>query len=230
MAEEQFDGLLLGLASQITRTHGPGVEPLLDVYLSFLRRKTDFFTGAAPAMVQAKVHDAVQRQVTLAAEDVKRKAKRDAEQEAKRQKMAAEAKAKAEKAAKQAPKPAAAAAAAAEPTVTGRFEKEGGVIIEELADDDESDKAGSTENVPVGNVDKSVDGVSDAKQSKSSSEEGAGAEDGDADDEDSGKIKPNDGNGADMENYSWVCVCNCVCMFVRMYVCLYVCMYICMYC
>lgn len=211
MAEEQFDPLLLGLASQITRAHGPGVEPLLDTYFSFLRRKTDFFSGATPAQVQAKVHDIVQRQVTLAAGDAKLKIKRDAEQVAKKKAKAVQdakkvkaeqdaKKVKAEQAAKQAPKPV--VAAAKEPTVTGRFEKEGGVIIEELADDEEEvvDSTSATENVQSGNDVETSAAKVDAKK-----EEGAGADaDEEEDDENSGKIKPNAGNGADMDNYSWV--------------------------
>jgi hypothetical protein len=200
MAEEQFDPLLLGLASQITRAHGPGVEPLLDVYFSFLRRKTDFFSGATPAMVQAKVHDVVQRQVKLAADDAKLKAKRDAEKAIKAQELAAAKKAKAEQAAKEAPKQ-------PDATVTGRFEKEGGVIIEELADDDAA-VVGQVENIQTtGNAEKSSsDAATKAKEVGDAT--GASAKDGadEEDDESSGKLKPNAGNGADMDNYSWVCV------------------------
>lgn len=39
--DERFDALFLGVAQQ-----SQGIEPLLDSLFAFLRRKTDFFTGA----------------------------------------------------------------------------------------------------------------------------------------------------------------------------------------
>ena len=42
LADERFDQHLLMIAQQ-----AQGIEPLLDVVFSFLRRKTDFFTGAS---------------------------------------------------------------------------------------------------------------------------------------------------------------------------------------
>jgi len=43
LADERFDGMLLNIAQQ-----SQGIEPLLDCVFSFLRRKTDFFSGASP--------------------------------------------------------------------------------------------------------------------------------------------------------------------------------------
>ena len=42
MDDERFDGMYL----QVAQTIG-GIDPLLDSFFGFLRRKTDFFAGAA---------------------------------------------------------------------------------------------------------------------------------------------------------------------------------------
>jgi len=44
--DPRYDGVLLGMAQAVSReTRGHGIEPLLDVFFSFLRRKTDFFAA-----------------------------------------------------------------------------------------------------------------------------------------------------------------------------------------
>jgi hypothetical protein len=50
LADERFDGMLLNIAQQ-----SQGIEPLLDAVFSFLRRKTDFFSGAAPEVRQKEL-------------------------------------------------------------------------------------------------------------------------------------------------------------------------------
>lgn len=61
MEEGRFDPLLLNIAQQCQ-----GIDDLLEVFLSFLRRKTDFYTGATADKVEDTVRYAVQKQMALA--------------------------------------------------------------------------------------------------------------------------------------------------------------------
>lgn len=82
MVEEgKFDGLLMSVAQQCRG----GIDELLDVLLSFLRRRTDFYTGAPPEQVEATFLAAVKRQMALA-ERAKEEKKREREAEERRRK------------------------------------------------------------------------------------------------------------------------------------------------
>jgi len=59
MADEKFDGMFLTIAQQ-----AQGIEPLLDSMFSFLRRKTDFFTGASPAQIEEIILKGVRKHVS----------------------------------------------------------------------------------------------------------------------------------------------------------------------
>jgi hypothetical protein len=63
---ESFDTVLLNLAQNITQKRGPGVDPLLETFLSFLRRRTDFFTGAEKDKVAAKLKTHIDAQWDMA--------------------------------------------------------------------------------------------------------------------------------------------------------------------
>ena len=56
---ERFDSLLLGIAQQ-----HDGIDPLLETFFSFLRRKTDFFSR--PEMAQDAVRKVLERHASLA--------------------------------------------------------------------------------------------------------------------------------------------------------------------
>ena len=86
--EERYDGMLLGLAQQ-----QPGIEPLLDTVFSFLRRKTDFFTGAADGVAEETVRRVVRKQSALAVKDKAGEAERKAKSAAASKKKAEEKKA-----------------------------------------------------------------------------------------------------------------------------------------
>lgn len=124
---DRFDALLMNVA-QTQR----GIEPLLDTVFSFLRRKTDFFSGASAETIESTVLKCVRKQAQLADEAQQRKRQED---EQKRKKLAAaEQKRKAEQK----------AAVAAEKTAreTPRFE--------EITDDNsENAPANATEKKPA---------------------------------------------------------------------------------
>ena len=78
-SEGQFDGVLLGMAQQLTRQQGGGVKDLLDVYFSFLRRKTDFFHGEGAEKALPVVMEAFNKQKELAAQEDKARKQQQAE-------------------------------------------------------------------------------------------------------------------------------------------------------
>ncbi|OQR82749.1 nuclear migration protein nudC [Achlya hypogyna] len=61
MADERFDGLLLQMAQA-----QQGIEPMLTGVFSFLRRKTDFFSGASQDKIEQMVLTVVRREAALA--------------------------------------------------------------------------------------------------------------------------------------------------------------------
>lgn len=86
MDEERYDGLLLSIAQQ-----QGGIEPLLHTFFSFLRRKTDFFVGASPAVVQDTVNRVVKREQEIALRDAERKRKEREQQQERAKKQREEA-------------------------------------------------------------------------------------------------------------------------------------------
>eukprot|EP01063_Lacrimia_lanifica_P017888 TRINITY_DN24871_c0_g1_i1.p2 TRINITY_DN24871_c0_g1~~TRINITY_DN24871_c0_g1_i1.p2 ORF type:complete len:336 (+),score=193.41 TRINITY_DN24871_c0_g1_i1:51-1058(+) len=86
MADERYDGILLGLARQITAESGGGVNDLIDTFFSFLRRKTDFFSGVGAHGAEKMVMDSFKKHQEMSAATVEKakaeQAKRDAEKKA----------------------------------------------------------------------------------------------------------------------------------------------------
>ena len=76
LQEERFDGLLLSLAQQCQ-----GIDPLLDTVMSFLRRKTDFYTGAGGAKARETVLRSFEKHLALVEKTNSEKKKQSADEE-----------------------------------------------------------------------------------------------------------------------------------------------------
>merc|ERR1719487_1342406 len=89
MDDERFDGMYINMAQQLG-----GIDPLLDSFFGFLRRKTDFLGGAASqTAAQETVLKSFLKNKDRFDEDVKEKAAKEkkkqriAEEKAKQQKV-----------------------------------------------------------------------------------------------------------------------------------------------
>lgn len=78
--EDRFDGMFLAIAQQ-----AQGIEPLLDNLFSFLRRKTDFYSGASNEQIESLVLKVVRKHTTLA-EQTEREKRKEKEREEKKRK------------------------------------------------------------------------------------------------------------------------------------------------
>lgn len=165
---ERFDSVLLAMAQQ----HEGGVKDLLNTIVSFLARKTDFFTGGKEGewekIVQSTFYTYAKNAVEEAnkikkEKDEAEKRLKDIQQKKEQERMAQDF------------QPA---------TVTEVTEQE----AEKIQQDIEEEKKIKPE---LG----SGDGASSTEESAKTDE--------DDDPKEKGKLKPNAGNGCDLEHYKW---------------------------
>ncbi|XP_060516987.1 nuclear migration protein nudC-like [Cylas formicarius] len=161
---EQFDSLFLTIAQH----HPEGPHQLLDTFVSFLGRKTDFFTGGNEGDWEKLVMNTFKKHEKIS------RSNHEAEIRERKEKEAAK---KAKQVTAQAAQPA---------QITELTEEE----AEKLQKEIDKDKG-----VPSSS---SSSSISTAEKSSISEKI-----DEDEDESEKGKLKPNKGNGCDLEKYKW---------------------------
>lgn len=188
MAEDRLDGLFMNLAQQ-----SQGIEPLLDNFFSFLRRKSDFFSGADKKKIEETVLTVLRKHSTLAeTEQLKKKAALEKEERLKKERV--EKKKREEEAKRK-----------AEEAVSKKKEEDDVLELSEDGSFDistaKSTSSSSSESLPP--PPSSHDDVSSEISNEKTISSGESNEEDKVIDEEEDKTPPPPGNGGKTDKYVW---------------------------
>uniref|UniRef100_A0A914DSV5 Nuclear migration protein nudC n=1 Tax=Acrobeloides nanus TaxID=290746 RepID=A0A914DSV5_9BILA len=151
-----------------------GVPQLFDVLFNFLSRKTDFFTGAPIEQSRQMVVDAFNKYAGNAEKEAQEKRRKKEEENRRLSEKRAAQKAKEEQ----------------------EFAK-----IKELTDEEAAELQKKLDQKKADEAD--IQAGSSTKPDTEPIKVGENTEDDEENEEDKGKLRPNSGNGCDLENYQW---------------------------
>ena len=172
---ERFDTILLSVAQQCDE----GVPELLDIIFGFLNRKTDFYSGGLEnGKAEKMIMEAFKKHAASAEAELVKKKARLAEMERKQKERREKEKQKEEEMNKK--------------TING-----------EAADDNRIVEVTDEEAAAFMKDDATKKGPEKEKKSDDDKKADKGAEEEEEEEDDKGKMKPNAGNGADLEKYKW---------------------------